>query len=73
MKYLSKSLLYKTERSLQSTTDVGILTEIITCTQKCGTISSIGDYNNIINHIHIGLMMEKNLCIIVGQSHTQKY
>ncbi|CAF3055761.1 unnamed protein product, partial [Rotaria sp. Silwood2] len=69
----SKSLLYKDERSLQSTADVDILTEIIACTRKCGTISIIGDYNNVINHIPIRLIMEKNLRIIGGQSHTQKY
>jgi threonine dehydrogenase-like Zn-dependent dehydrogenase len=49
------------------------LTEIITCTQKCGTISITGDCSNIVNHIPINHMMEKILRTIVGQSHTQKY
>jgi threonine dehydrogenase-like Zn-dependent dehydrogenase len=46
---------------------------MIKCTKKSGTISITANYNNGHHHIPIGLMMEKNLSIIVGQSNTQKY
>lgn len=70
----AKSLLHKVERFLNLETDAGdILTEMITCTRKAGTISIIGVYNNTVNHFPIGPMMEKHLTITGGQSFTQKH
>jgi threonine dehydrogenase-like Zn-dependent dehydrogenase len=70
----AKSLLHKIERFLNLETDAGdILTEMITCTRKAGTISIIGVYNNTVNHFPIGPMMEKHLTITGGQSFTQKH
>ncbi|UJR21596.1 hypothetical protein I4U23_024678 [Adineta vaga] len=70
----TKSLLHKVERFLNLETDAGdILTEMITCTRKAGTISIIGVYNNSVNHFPIGPMMEKHLTITGGQSYTQKH
>ena len=55
-------------------TDAGdILTEMIMCTRKVGTISLIGVYNNTVNHFPIGPMMEKHLTVTGGQSFTQKH
>jgi threonine dehydrogenase-like Zn-dependent dehydrogenase len=58
-------------KSLNSTADAGILAGMITCIKKSGTISTTGDYDNTVNNIPIGRMMEKNLNIIVRQSHTK--
>lgn len=70
----AKSLLHKVERFLNLETDAGdILTEMITCTRKAGTISIIGVYNFTVNHFPIGPMMEKHLTITGGQSFTQKH
>jgi threonine dehydrogenase-like Zn-dependent dehydrogenase len=70
----AKSLLHKVERFLNLETDAGdILTEMITCTRKAGTISIIGVYNNTVNHFPIGPMMEKHLTVTGGQSYTQKH
>ncbi|CAF2955038.1 unnamed protein product [Rotaria sp. Silwood2] len=56
----SKPLFYKNERFPQSKTDGDILTEMITCTRKSGTITMTGNYNNAVSHISIGQMMGKN-------------
>ena len=70
----AKSLLHKVERFLNLETDGGdILTEMIRCTRKAGTVSIIGVYNNTVNHFPIGPMMEKHLSIVGGQSYTQKH
>ena len=70
----AKSFLHRLELFLQLETDAGdILSEMIKCTRKAGTISIIGVYNNTVNHFPIGPMMEKHLTIVGGQSYTQKH
>jgi threonine dehydrogenase-like Zn-dependent dehydrogenase len=70
----AKSLLHKIERFLNLEIDAeDILTEIIICTRKAGTISIIGVYNNTVNHFPMGPIMEKHLTITGGQSFTQRH
>lgn len=70
----AKSTLHKVEVFLNLETDAGdILSEMIYCTRKGGTVSIIGVYNNTVNHFPIGAMMEKHLTMVGGQSYTQKH
>jgi len=70
----TKSWTHTLERKFGLETDTSdILTELITCTRKCGTVSIIGAYLGTSNQFPIGALMEKSLHVTGGQSFTQKY
>jgi threonine dehydrogenase-like Zn-dependent dehydrogenase len=69
-----KSLTHKIETAIGLETDAcDILTEMISCVKKFGTVSIIGAYAGLTNHFPIGAMMEKGLTMNGGQCPTQKY
>jgi len=68
------SLLHKIEGKLGLETDAcDILTQMITCVKKFGTVSIIGAYAGLTNHFPIGALMEKGITMNGGQCPTQRY
>jgi len=70
----ARSLKHKVEMKIGLETDTAeILTEMIYCVKKTGTVTIIGVYSGFTNHFPIGALMEKGLTVNGGQSPTQKY
>jgi len=69
-----KSLKHRIETALGIETDQSdIISEMVYCVKKFGTVSIIGAYAGLTNHFPIGALMEKGITMNGGQCPTQKY
>jgi len=69
-----KSLIHKIETTIGLEADsCDIISEMIYCVKKFGTVSIIGAYSGLTNHFPIGALMEKGQTMNGGQCPTQRY